>query len=176
MIFQDIPSFLDYYNNEFRANAICASFPLVATSGPLHLIHSGHTRLVAESAAYGVVVVIVNGDNFLIRKHGYCAVPLQERMELADTLRGATFVLPWDDGTQTVAGALEAIRPAYFCKGGDRTPANMSPEEVAVCEKIGCKIKYGVGGYAKTMSSSSIAKSVHKGLERVRVAACKRGD
>lgn len=175
MIFPDVPSFLDHYHNKFRADPRCASFPLVATSGPFHLVHSGHVRLVAESAAHGVVVVLVNGDGFLVRKHGYCAVPLRERLELVDSL-GASFVVPWDDGTQTVAGALELIRPDFFCKGGDRTPDNMSPEEVEVCGRIGCEIRYGVGGYAKATSSSAIAKAVHAGLERVRVAACRRGD
>lgn len=130
------------------------------TSGPFHLIHSGHIRLLNEAGDRGALLVLVNGDGFMLRKHGFCAVPLAERMAVVDGVRGVAAVVPWDDGTQTVAGALKLIRPAYFCKGGDRTPDNMSAEEVQVCREVGCEIVYGVGGYDKAESSSRIAKMV----------------
>lgn len=148
--------------------------PLVMTSGPFHLIHGGHLSLLRESAQFasrfgaGGLVVCVNGDGFLQRKHGYCAISIEDRLELVDSIKGVAAVFPWDDGTQTVVGALEIVRPDFFMKGGDRTPDTMVLEEVIICESIGCQVKYGVGGCDKKDSSSAIAKRVFSGLWNIR--------
>ena len=68
-----------------------------------------------------------------------------ERMQIVDALKGVDYVVGWDDGSQTVCGALEQIRPRYFMKGGDRSDASAVPE-VEICDKIGCQIIYGVVG------------------------------
>jgi bifunctional ADP-heptose synthase (sugar kinase/adenylyltransferase) len=83
----------------------------------------------------------------------------QERMEIIDALRGVDYVTGWDDGSQTVVGALELLMPNVFTKGGDRSSANRVPE-VDICEKIGCRISYGVGGTDKIQSSSDLIKNM----------------
>lgn len=81
-------------------------------------------------------------------------MPLAERMEIIDGLLGVSFVVPWDDGTQTVTGALELIRPHLFTKGGDRNAAEVVPE-FPLCQEIGCKVLFGIGG-GKVQSSSHL--------------------
>lgn len=138
---------------------------IVTTSGGFDPIHIGHIRCIQESASiasgHGVLVVIVNGDGFLTRKKGKPFMAHQERMQVVDALRGVDYVTGWDDGSQTVAGALELLRPHVFTKGGDRSVASNVPE-VRVCERIGCRIAYGIGGTEKLQSSSDLIKNQAK--------------
>ena len=138
---------------------------LVATSGGFDPMHVGHLRCLQESAKVAKswsqhtrVAVIVNGDGFLMRKKGYAFMPEAERMEIIAGVAGVDYVVPWDDGGQTVTGALEVLRPVVFAKGGDRDSAQNVPE-FDLCEKIGCRVLFNVGG-DKIQSSSELVKSV----------------
>lgn len=132
---------------------------VVATSGGFDPLHIGHLRCIQQSKQNGndILVVIVNGDGFLTRKKGKPFMPLAERMEIIDGLRDVNFVTTWDDGTQNVVGALEILKPDVFTKGGDRSSADKVPE-AEVCARIGCTIRYGVGGTDKVQSSSDLIK------------------
>lgn len=140
---------------------------MVFTSGPFHLIHRGHIQLLLESAKLagrGGLIVAVNGDGFLMRKHGYVGVPLEDRLAIVDAIQGVSAVFPWDDETQTVAGAIRKLSPVVFTKGGDRSgPEYMQEDELLACKEVGCEIRYGVGGYGKLNSSSLIAARIAAG-------------
>jgi D-beta-D-heptose 7-phosphate kinase/D-beta-D-heptose 1-phosphate adenosyltransferase len=109
--------------------------------------------MIQEASKYGHVVVIVNSDDWLMRKKGYIFMPFQERCEI---LRGfattgeTTFV---DDTDGTVCEALRRIKPDYFANGGDRK-TNNTPE-MDVCEELGIEMLWGVGG-GKIQSSSTL--------------------
>lgn len=136
----------------------------VMTSGGLDPIHVGHLRCIQESAMiaksiFGVLIVIVNGDGFLTRKKGKPFMKHEERMEIVAGLKGVDYVLGWDDGSQTVVGAIEIIKPNIFTKGGDRSTATAVPE-FDVCNQIGCKVMFGIGGTDKVQSSSDLIKGI----------------
>ncbi len=133
---------------------------VACTSCPLDPPHRGHVACIQESVAYGdMLIVIVNSDEFLIRKKGYAFLPLEDRLAIAASIKGVTDVVAWDDGSQSVAGALAILRPDVFCKGGDRSsPEQMATEELEVCSMIGCRIEFGVGGKEKVQSSSAISE------------------
>jgi len=144
-----------------------SSFKTYCTSGGFDPLHVGHLRCIQSTAKMcqgvkrteaGLFVVIVNGDGFLYRKKGYAFMPHIERMEIVGGIEGVDYVLGWDDGTQTVTGALEIIKPDYFTKGGDRNSAENVPE-FDLCKKIGCDVIFNVGG-GKIRSSSELAKAV----------------
>ena len=109
--------------------------------------------MIQEAAEYGHVIVIVNSDDWLMRKKGYIFMPFEERCEI---LRGftatgeTTFV---DDTDGTVCEALRRIKPDYFANGGDRK-TNNTPE-MDVCEELGIEMLWGVGG-GKIQSSSTL--------------------
>lgn len=135
----------------------------VTTSGGFDPMHVGHLRCLQASATLAhnqklPLVVIVNGDGFLQRKKGFAFMPEMERAEIIAGVAGVDAVVIWDDGTQFVTGALEILRPVYFTKGGDRDSAANVPE-FDLCEKIGCKVLFGVGG-GKIQSSSDLVKAV----------------
>jgi len=126
-------------------------------------MHVGHLRCLQESAIIAnnhklPLVVIVNGDGFLQRKKGFSFMPEAERAEIIAGVAGVDAVVTWDDGTQFVTGALEILRPVFFTKGGDRDSAANVPE-FDLCERIGCKVVFGVGG-SKVQSSSDLVRAV----------------
>ena len=154
---------------ELKAILSGYDFDVYCTSGGFDPLHIGHLRCIQKTAEMceggpggkghaGLFVVIVNGDGFLYRKKGYAFMPHHERMEIVAGIEGVDFVLGWDDGTQTVTGALEILSPSHFTKGGDRDSSENVPEFV-LCEEIGCKVIFGVGG-GKIRSSSELARAI----------------
>ena len=139
---------------------------LVVTSGGFDPMHVGHLRCLQGSA--GVVdvnpntklAVIVNDDGFLLRKKGYAFMPIEERLEIIAGVASVDYVVPWDDGSQTVVGAIEVLQPVIFTKGGDRDKAENVPE-FDLCKRIGCDVYFGVGG-GKIQSSSTLVSNIAK--------------
>jgi glycerol-3-phosphate cytidylyltransferase-like family protein len=147
--------------NDLRHQVDIYNERLIVTSGGFDPMHVGHLRCLIESAELArksgpkfKLAVIVNGDGFLLRKKGYAFMPESERLEIIAGVRGVDYVVPWDDGGQTVTGALEILHPFAFTKGGDRDAAANVPE-FDLCEKMGTKVIFNVGG-GKIQSSSSL--------------------
>lgn len=90
--------------------------------------------------------MIVNSDEFLIRKKGMVGTPLADRLELVRAVRYVDEVVVCVDRDQTVAETLRMLRPEIFAKGGDRTPGHMPESELRICLELGIKIVYGVDG------------------------------
>ena len=153
---------LDSYlqNSNFKIN----NGKIYMTSGGFDPMHVGHLRCIQETVKLAageknsIVVIVVNGDGFLLRKKGYAFMPLQERMEIIAGIEGVDDVTTWDDGTTTVIGAIEILAPDYFTKGGDRTDTSNVPE-FKICQKIGCQILFGIGG-EKIQSSSNLVQKM----------------
>jgi len=85
-------------------------------------------------------------------------MPASERMEIIAGVAGVNYVVPWDDGTQTVTGALAILKPFAFTKGGDRD-AKANVPEFDICREIGCNVIFGVGG-GKIQSSSQLVNQL----------------
>ncbi|MHA2020127.1 MAG: cupin domain-containing protein [Candidatus Thorarchaeota archaeon] len=167
-IFPSIESFMKEFGDAYHESNV----PIVATSGGFDPVHIGHLRCIQGTNEIamemnGVSVIIVNGDGFLVRKKGKPFMRHQERMEIIAGLEGVDFVVGWDDGTQTVTGAIELLKPAVFAKGGDRSDADKVPEFI-LCEEIGCDVRFGVGGREKVQSSSVLIASSESPEERMK--------
>lgn len=127
--------------------------PTVAISGGFDPVHSGHVRMVLEAAKYGNVIVILNSDEWLMRKKGYVFMTFEERKEIMEALKGVTVVSHVDDSDETVCEALRRLSPDYFANGGDRKSDNVP--EVQVCQELGITMLWNIGG-DKTQSSSEL--------------------
>ncbi|MDD5726362.1 MAG: adenylyltransferase/cytidyltransferase family protein [Patescibacteria group bacterium] len=135
--------------------------PIVATSGGFDPLHVGHLRCILEAKKLGgTLVVIVNGDGFLMRKKRYQFMPCEDRMEIIDGIRGVDYVVDWDDGSQFVSKAIELIKPNIFAKGGDRAEPKDIPEW-DICQQVGCQVVFGVGG-GKIRSSSELVEQARE--------------
>lgn len=131
---------------------------IVATSGGFDPIHPGHISCILESKQYGdTLVVIVNGDNFLVNKKGKPFQDLATRMLIVSALREVDYVVPFEiEDDSTVNVALESLRPHVFTKGGDRIDETSIPEW-ETCKKHGVEVISGVG-LDKFWSSSDFLK------------------
>jgi len=116
-------------------------------------VHIGHLRMIQEAAQHGHVVVIVNSDDWLMRKKGYIFMPFRERCEILEgfTATGETTYV--EDSDNSVCEALRRIKPDYFANGGDRKTDNTP--EMDVCETLGIGLLWNVGG-GKIQSSSTL--------------------
>jgi D-beta-D-heptose 7-phosphate kinase/D-beta-D-heptose 1-phosphate adenosyltransferase len=131
---------------------------IVCTSGGFDPIHPGHITCIHESKSLGdTVVVIVNGDNFLINKKGKAFMDLQTRSRIVSYIKGVDYVIPFEiENDSTVKVALQKIKPHIFTKGGDRIDETSIPEW-STCEENNIKIISGVG-HKKDWSSSDFLK------------------
>ena len=143
----------------------------VAVSGGFDPIHIGHIRSIQEARDLGdELMIILTTDDQLIKKKGYYFMPYEERREILEGIVGVDRVVPNVDVAITSNESLEYYRPDIFAKGGDRTEDNMPEIEKMICQKIGCKIVYGVGG-GKIQSSSSLVKRSSQFRDKVPVLA-----
>lgn len=136
-------------------------YKICLTSGGFDPIHVGHLRCLQSTAKIAEstrskVVVLVNGDDFLIEKKGKPFMKINERLEIIAGIRGVDLAVEWYDGSQTVDSAIELFKPDFFTKGGDRKDPESLPEW-DTCQHVGCKVIFGVGG-EKIQSSSWLIK------------------
>ena len=137
----------------------------VAVSGAFDPIHVGHVRYIREAAKLGDrLVVILNSDDFLLRKKGFVFRPFEERKEILENVKGVDEVISSVDEDQSVCKTLELVKPNIFAKGGDRTGPENIPE-AETCSKIGCKLVTNVGG-GKLRSNSELSWKIKElGIE-----------
>ncbi len=90
-----------------------------------------------------------------MKKKRFVFMPQNERKAIIEAIRGVDRVVltkhrpnPTD---MSVRAELLKLRPHIFANGGDRTRKNIP--EIPICEKIGCKMVFNIGG-GKIQSSS----------------------
>lgn len=131
--------------------------PVVAVSGGFDPIHVGHVRMIQDASKIGKVVVILNTDQFLLNKKGYVFMSFEERKEILEAIRGVEWVYKCIDEDDTVIKTLKWLKPDYFVNGGDINDDNN--KEKKVCEDMGCRLLYNVGG-GKIQSSSKLVNNI----------------
>jgi cytidyltransferase-like protein len=139
---------------------------VVAVCGGFDPIHVGHIKHFRDAKKLGdILVVMLNTDDWLIRKKGYIFMPFEERKEIIESIRYVDKVTPVIDTNGSVAKTLEQLKPNIFAKGGDRTLDNIPESEINVCKRLGIKIVFGVGG-GKVQSSSWLIDKMRQGEKR----------
>ena len=124
----------------------------IAVSGGFDPVHIGHIRMIQDASRYGDVLVIINSDDWLMRKKGYVFMPWKERAEIMGNIKGVTIVTAVNDEDETVCEAIRRHKPDAFANGGDRKTENTP--EMDVCEELGIQLMWAIGGSDKPQSSS----------------------
>lgn len=134
------------------------AYDTVAVSGGMDPVHKGHVRMIQEASQFGDVIVILNSDEWLMRKKGFVFMTWAERAEILESIKGVKKVVPVDDSDGSVCEALRREKPTYFANGGDRT--NKNTPEMKVCAELGVSMLWGVGGGKIQSSSDLVAKII----------------
>ena len=134
---------------------------VVAVSGGFDPIHIGHVRMFQEASSLGTkLVVILNNDNWLMKKKGYVFMPQEERKYILERLYDVDEVVltkhKIDDPDTSVSRELRKIKPDIFANGGDRNQGNIPEKEV--CDRLDIKMIDGLG--AKIRASSELLKNI----------------
>jgi cytidyltransferase-like protein len=125
----------------------------VVVSGFFSPLHSGHINYFKEAKKLGnKLIVIVNNDKQCSLK-GNIFMNEQERMEIIKNLNMVDEVILSVDTDSSVCETLKLIKPDIFANGGDRFKNNIP--EAKLCNKLGIKMVFNVGGN-KTQSSSNL--------------------
>lgn len=123
----------------------------IVISGGFDPIHPGHIAMIESAAEYGEVHIVVNSDDWLVRKKGFFFQPWTDRKKILEAYTPHVHAV--DDTDGTVCEALRRIKPDYFGNGGDRT--NKNTPELDVCDDLGIEPVFELGG-GKYSSSSTI--------------------
>ena len=123
-------------------------------SGGFDPIHVGHIRMIQEAAKQASVIVVLNSDEWLIRKKGFYFMNWEERAEICASIKGVKSVHKVNDEDNTVCDAIEKLRPTYFANGGDINAYNTPEKEF--CDSLGVEMIWKVGGDYKANSSSDL--------------------
>ena len=132
---------------------------VVAVSGGFDPIHPGHIRMFKEAKALGdKLVVILNNDNWLLKKKRFNFMSEKERKEVIESIRWVDEVMltrhskdPKGPQNMSVSAEILRLRPDIYANGGDRNakdaanPLSSLHWDIATCKKIGAKMVYGVG-------------------------------
>ena len=130
---------------------------VIAVSGGFDPLHVGHLRMMQDAAQYGDLLVIMNSDEWLLKKKGYVFMPWKERAELIGAYDFVIEIVKAKDDDRTVVASLEETMPDIFANGGDRERTNTP--EARFCKENGIEMIWGIGG-DKIQSSSSMVTSV----------------
>lgn len=139
----------------------------VAVSGGFDPTHIGHVNLFKNARKLGdKLVVILNNDNWLMKKKGYVFMPEKERKKLLEAIRYVDRVVltehPKNPPYRHIGFTIRKVKPNIFCNGGDKGITNEF--EVAACKAVGCKMVARVGG-GKVQSSSWLVDNFEESLK-----------
>jgi cytidyltransferase-like protein len=143
----------------------------IAVSGGFDPVHVGHVRLFNEAKKLGdKLVVILNNDNWLMKKKGFVFMSEKERKEVIEGLRAVDKVVltkhSKNPSDMSVSRSLLEVRPDIFANGGDRNKKNAADprsslyKDISACGKIEARIVYNVGKGGKIQSSSWLVQKL----------------
>ena len=134
----------------------------IVVSGGFDPVHIGHLRMFERAKQLGDHLnVILNSDQFLLKKKGYKFMDFQERREIILGFECVDEVTESVDKDETVCKTIEMLAKKneidVFANGGDREKANDLPE-AKICEENNIQMVFGIGG-EKIQSSSILTNS-----------------
>lgn len=135
---------------------------LIIVSGFFNPLHAGHLDMIEAAAKLGDrLLVIVNNDEQQMLKKGKIILPQENRYRLLTAIKSVDEVMLAVDKDPSVVETLGIIAKTHpydqlvFANGGDRSAPEFVPE-TEVCQENNIEMVYGVGGAAKSDSSTRI--------------------
>jgi len=134
----------------------------VVVSGGFDPVHKGHLRMFKNAKSLGdKLIVVLNNDDFLLRKKGFIFMGQEERKEIIEGFECVDEVVISIDKDLTVCKTLEHLseenKVNIFANGGDRRDTSDIPES-KVCKEYDIQMIFNIGG-DKVQSSSDLVKN-----------------
>lgn len=143
----------------------------IIASGGFDPAHIGHVEYLRAAREYGCkLIILLNSDEWLMRKKNYVFMQFDERKKILEEMRSVNRVDAVDDADGTVTKGIFKIYnefrtipgELFFAKGGDRLIHNTP--EVEICHDLGIGMIWNCGG-GKVQSSSELVKEAAKNVE-----------
>ncbi len=128
----------------------------VAVSGGFDPIHPGHILYLEGAYLLGdeqLVVILSRDDQLIMKKGKFIQHYWVRQFNIEWGLKSRCKVVPNIDKDITTCESLRLYKPDIFAKGGDTWNSDNLPEK-KICEELGIKIIFGVGGNDKRYASS----------------------
>lgn len=135
-------------------------------SGGFDPVHIGHLAMIKEAGDIAdKVVVLLNSDNWLIRKKGKPFMVESQRALILEEFESISeVIIQNNDNDDSSNNAIidfhkqNSKKLICYCNGGDRSQENKI-REAEVCKNLGIDLKFGIGGIHKLESSSNLTKN-----------------
>lgn len=153
----------------------------VVVSGGFDPIHPGHIRMFKQAKSLGDrLMVILNNDNWLIKKKGFKFMSEDQRKEIISSIRWVDEVViskhPKNPEDMSVSVELATLKPDIMANGGDRNRKDSQNKlsslykDMMTCKKHGIKMIFNVGHGGKIESSSwLIDKAIRNAPRKVAI-------
>ena len=135
-------------------------------SGGFDPVHIGHLAMIKDAKKISDnVIVLLNSDNWLIRKKGKPFMVEAQRAQILEEFKSVSeVIIQKNDNDDSSNNAIidfyksHSNKTICYCNGGDRSQENKI-RETQTCKDLGIDLKFGIGGIHKLESSSNLTKN-----------------
>lgn len=132
----------------------------VLIAGHFNPFHIGHLNLIEEARRLGdYLIVVVANDTQAKLKRPKIFLPAEDRMFIMGSIKGVREVHLSIDNDADICKTLVKLKPDIFASGCAKSNPD-AVKEKKVCDELGIKAFYKVGG-RKIRSSSKILKKYY---------------
>lgn len=110
-------------------------------------MHPGHVELFEYASKLGELIVGINTDEYLIKKHNKIVINLSDRIYMLQSIKYIKQVIPFTENT--ASELIRRINPDIFIKGPDYR--GIIIPEMSVCEDL--NIEYIIPPQLKKFNS-----------------------
>ena len=140
-------------------------------SGGFDPVHAGHLRMLQDAKKLSNnVIVLLNNDEWLVKKKGKPFMNENQRKEILDEFKSVSEVIIQSSSDKSSSEAIKEFvqnnpnKNICYCNGGDRSNIK-NIREADVCMELGVDLQFEVGGKEKIESSSQLTKNYLGNIE-----------